>query len=159
VQRGTVIDYRRRRFGRVYTDDVRLLAKVDRAHKRLSGPATRRILEREHLEYGHPEYVRLAQIPVAHLYNLRKRPDYRKAAAYIESTHPPIVSIGERRRPDPGAPRIPAALERTAKSASDTEFAERMRRAKMELLRACKVESPIPPRWQENTRPGRGTKR
>lgn len=65
MQRGTVIDYRRRRFGRVYTDDVRLLAKVDRAHKRLSGPATRRILEREHLEYGHPEYVRLAQIPVA----------------------------------------------------------------------------------------------
>jgi hypothetical protein len=31
----------------------------------------------------------------------RKRPDYRKAAAYIESTHPAIVSIGERRRPDP----------------------------------------------------------
>src|ERR1022692_1184040 len=36
--------YRRRKFVRVYTEaDVRLLAKVDRAHERLSGPATRRI--------------------------------------------------------------------------------------------------------------------
>ena len=39
------------------------------------------------------------------------------------------------------------ALERIAKSASDTEFAERMRRAKMELLRQCKMESPLPPSW------------
>ena len=86
----------------MYTDaDVRQLAKVDRAHERLSGPATRRILEREHLEYGRREYDRLAQISVAHLYNLRKRPDYRKAAAYVERTHPATVSIGERRRPDP----------------------------------------------------------
>jgi transposase len=50
-------EYRRRRFARVYTAaDVRLLAKVDRAHEGLSGPATRRILEREAVEYGHREY-------------------------------------------------------------------------------------------------------
>jgi hypothetical protein len=40
-------------------------------------------------------------------------------------------------------------LERAAKSASDTQFAERMRQAKTELLRACKVEAPVPPRWEE----------
>jgi len=40
-------------------------------------------------------------------------------------------------------------LEGRAKSGSDTEFAERMRRAKGELLRACKIESPVPPRWGE----------
>ena len=94
--------YRRRRFGKVYTDgDVALLAKVDRAHARLSGPATRRILEREYGEYGQAQYARLAEISVAHLYNLRQRPDYRKQAASYESTRPAAVSIGERRRPDP----------------------------------------------------------
>src|ERR1035441_7682429 len=79
--------YRRRKFVRVYTEaDVRLLAKVDRAHERLSGPATRRILERKVEEYGHQEYARLTQISVGHLYNLRKRPDYRKQVALYEAT-------------------------------------------------------------------------
>ena len=40
-------------------------------------------------------------------------------------------------------------LERTARSASDTQFADRMRRAKAEVLRACKIEAPLPPRWGE----------
>src|ERR1022692_2356452 len=94
--------YRRRKFVRVYTEaDVRLLAKVDRAHERLSGPATRRILEREVEEYGHQEYARLTQISVGHLYNLRKRPDYRKQVALYEATCPAKISIAERRRPDP----------------------------------------------------------
>src|ERR1700722_12212906 len=96
------VEYRRRRFHKIYTDaDVALLAKVDRAHEGLSGPATRRILEREYGAYGHREYVRLAQISVAHLYNLRKRPDYRKQAARYEGTRPAAISIGERRKPDP----------------------------------------------------------
>lgn len=95
-------EYRRRRFPKVYTEaDLTLLARVDRAHEGLSGPATRRILEREHGEYGHREYARLAGISVAHMYNLRKRPDYRKQAARYESTRPTGISIGERRRPDP----------------------------------------------------------
>jgi transposase InsO family protein len=94
--------YRRRKFVRVYTEaDVRLLAKVDRAHQRLSGPATRRILEREVAEYGHQEYGRLAKISVGHLYNLRKRPDYRKQVLLFEVTRPTKVSIAERRRPEP----------------------------------------------------------
>src|ERR1700691_465972 len=80
------VAYRRRRFAQVYTEaDVRLLAQVDRAHERLSGPATRRILAREYQDYGRTEYARLAGISPAHLYNLRKRPDYRKVAAYQES--------------------------------------------------------------------------
>lgn len=96
------VEYRRRRFAKVYTEaDVRLLAQVDRAHERLSGPATRRILAREYEAYGRQEYARLAEISVAHLYNLRRRPDYRKTAAYHESTRAAAVSIGERRRPDP----------------------------------------------------------
>jgi hypothetical protein len=58
--------YRRHRFALRYTAaDVELLALVDEAHETLSGPATRRILEREYQQYGKPEYQRLASISVA----------------------------------------------------------------------------------------------
>jgi transposase InsO family protein len=94
--------YHRRRFPRKYTDrDVALLAEVDRAHERLSGPATRHILEREHARFGRAEYARLAQISIGHLYNLRASAGYRKRMAVYESTRPTAVSIGERRRPEP----------------------------------------------------------
>ena len=67
--------YRRRRFAQLYTGaDIELLASVDETHETLSGPATRRILEREFEVYKRPEYARLAAISVAHLYNLREHP-------------------------------------------------------------------------------------
>ena len=45
--------YRRHRFAPRYpAADVELLAHVDEEHQRLSGPATRHILEREYREYG-----------------------------------------------------------------------------------------------------------
>lgn len=94
--------YRRHKFRSTYTDaDVALLAEVDRAHERLSGPATCCILQREWQQYGQPGYERLAGISVAHLYNLRHSTKYRKQAAVFEPTRPQGVSIGERRRPDP----------------------------------------------------------
>jgi len=90
------------RFAGKYTDgDVTLLAEVDRAHERLSGPATQRILKREHEEYGKAEYVRLAGISVSHIYNLRAGAKYRRQAAVFEPTRPSANSIGERRRPEP----------------------------------------------------------
>jgi len=93
---------RKHRFPVKYTEaDVRLLAEVDRAHERLSGPATRRILQREYEQFGKQEYGRLAGISVAHLYNLRQSAGYRKHAAVFEATRPSRVAIGERRRPDP----------------------------------------------------------
>jgi hypothetical protein len=78
-----------------------LLAEVDCAHERLSGPATQRILKREYEEFGDRKFVRLAGISVGHLYNLRHSAAYRKVAAVFESTRPSAVSIGERRRPEP----------------------------------------------------------
>jgi transposase InsO family protein len=94
--------YRRRRFSQLYTRaDIELLASVDEAHETLSGPATRRILEREHLLYKRPEYARLAGISVAHLYNLRKRQRYRERLLNYTRTRPTAVSIGERRKPQP----------------------------------------------------------
>ena len=94
--------YQRRRFSVRYTaEDIGVLAEVDRAHARLSGPATRRILERECELYGKKEYQRLAQISVSHLYNLRASARYRNQAAVFEATRPAAAAIGERRRPEP----------------------------------------------------------
>ena len=94
--------YRRHRFRQRYTRaDIELLAAVDEAHETLSGPATRRILEREYQQYGKPEYERLAAISVAHLYNLRRHQRYRERRLTYHKTRPTTVAIGERRRPDP----------------------------------------------------------
>ena len=94
--------YKRHSFSRRYsTADIELLAQVDEAHEVLSGPATRRILEREHSVYGKPEFARLATISVAHLYNLRQHPRYRQRLLPTAKTQPTQVSIGERRKPMP----------------------------------------------------------
>ncbi len=93
---------RHRRFPRRYTPaDIELLARVDEAHETLSGPATRRILQRELHEYGNPEFERLASISNGHLYNLRGTPRYRQRLRNFEKTRPTAVAIGERRKPDP----------------------------------------------------------
>jgi transposase InsO family protein len=94
--------YQRHSFSVRYTpEDIALLAEVDRVHERLSGPATRHILEREYERYGHAQYQRLAKISVAHLYNLRASARYRNQAAVFEATRSTAIAIGERRRPDP----------------------------------------------------------
>jgi transposase InsO family protein len=94
--------YQRRRFPQRYMRaDVELLASVDEAHETLSGPATRRILEREFHLYGRPEYERLARISVSHLYNLRRSRRYRERRLNYTKTRPTAVQIGERRRPRP----------------------------------------------------------
>ena len=94
--------YQRHRFAAKYTvEDVALLAEVDRAHGRLSGPATRRILERAYEQFGEKQYERLAKISVAHLYNLRASARYRNQAAVFESTQSTAAAIGQRRKPDP----------------------------------------------------------
>lgn len=94
--------YRRHRFASRYTAaDIRLLAYVDRMHSDLSGPATQRILEREHTEYGQAVFQRLAGISVAQIYRFRKTAEYRKRNNTYQPTRPTPVSIGDRRRPDP----------------------------------------------------------
>lgn len=93
---------RRHRFaGRFTAADIELLAKVDEAHETLSGPATKRILEREWELYKHAEYARLATISVAHIYNLRRRERYGQQRMNYTKTRAVQVSIGERRKPQP----------------------------------------------------------
>jgi len=93
---------RRHRFPTRYTRaDIELLAQVDEAHETLSGPATRRIFEREFGHYRKLEFQRLAAISNGHLYNLRRTPHYRQRLKNYQKTRPSPVAIGERRRPDP----------------------------------------------------------
>jgi len=94
--------YQRHRFAARYTAaDIGLLAYVDRMHAGLSGPATKRILEREYGEYGQAVFQRLAAISVAQIYRFRKTAVYRKRNSTYQPTRPTPVSIGARRRPDP----------------------------------------------------------
>jgi transposase InsO family protein len=94
--------YRRHRFVSRYSRvDIELLASVDEAHETLSGPATQKILQREFHDFGKPQYERLAQISVAHLYRLRKNRTYRQHRVVYQPTRPTQVGIGERRAPQP----------------------------------------------------------
>ena len=94
--------YKRHRFASRFTRaDLELLARVDEAHETLSGPATKRILNREFETYNCFEYERLASISPAHIYNLRKQRHYRECLMSFTKTRPVKVAIGERRRPQP----------------------------------------------------------
>ena len=94
--------YQRHHFPTKFTrEDRLLLAEVDQAHDRLSGPATKAILKREYELFGQSEYQRLSQISVAHLYNLRKSNTYRNHTTTFAKTKATQAQFGERRRPDP----------------------------------------------------------
>jgi len=89
-------------FPRRYTvADIALLAGVDAAHEELSGPAVRRVMQREHEMFGKVEYVRLARISVSHIYNLRDSTVYRSQRVRVHHTQARQVGIAERRKPDP----------------------------------------------------------
>jgi hypothetical protein len=103
------VEYQRTKFATRYTPaDVGLLAYVDQAHGNLSGPATRRILEREYTDYGQAVYRRLAGISVAQLYRFRNTGAYRQRNTSYQPTRPTVIPIGERRKPQPQTPCIKA---------------------------------------------------
>jgi hypothetical protein len=89
--------YRRRRFPQRYTrEDAALLASVDEVHDTISGPATRKILQRARYDFKDAKYTRLAELSVAQLYRLRKSRAYRERLTTYQPTRPTKVSIGER---------------------------------------------------------------
>jgi transposase InsO family protein len=95
--------YERHRFPGKYTlADIALLAKTDELHDCLSGPATRKIMEREWAVYGNLDFKNISGISIAHLYNLRRSYLYRNMNKRYTKTKPAVVKIGERARPDPG---------------------------------------------------------
>jgi transposase InsO family protein len=105
IQRGQLrkAQYRRHRFPRSYTTkDIALLARTDELHDYLSGPATKKIMEREWVVYGHTDFRNISRISIAHLYNLRRSHFYRSVNKRYTKTKPTVVRIGERARPSPG---------------------------------------------------------
>jgi hypothetical protein len=101
--------YQRHRFPQKYSaEDVALLAKTDELHGWLSGPAPKKILERENEVYGHTEYACIAAISVAQIYNLRRSQRY--GGKRYTHTKQVISKIGERVKPQshgqPGQIRI-----------------------------------------------------
>jgi transposase InsO family protein len=101
--------YHRHRVPQKYSaEDVALLAKTDELHGWLSGPATKKILERENEVYGHYEYASIAAISVAQIYNLRRSQRY--GGKHYTHTKKVVSKIGERVRPEsqglPGQIRI-----------------------------------------------------
>ena len=102
-------EYHRHRFPQKYTmAEVALLAMTDELHGWLSGPATKKILEREYMVYGNGQFENLAGISVAQIYNLRRSKCYR--GRRFNHTRPVFSKIGERVRPEtlgqPGYIRI-----------------------------------------------------
>ena len=90
------------RFTAKYTvRDVDMLAQTDNAHGRLSGPATRRIFQRQYEIYGDKRFERLRTISSAHIYNLRSSRSYQQRAQTIAKTRSVGISIGIRRKPEP----------------------------------------------------------
>jgi transposase len=95
-----VTEYHRHRFPEKYTmAEVGLLAKTDELHGWLSGPATKKILEREYEVYGHAQFENISGISVAQIYNLRHSKRYR--GKRYTHTKPVISRIGERTKPEP----------------------------------------------------------
>jgi transposase InsO family protein len=96
------MQYRRHRFPRKYSpSEIGLLARTDELHGWLSGPATKKIMEREYEVYGHAEFGNISLISIAHLYNLRRSNTYRGMTRRYTKTKPVVSRIGERVRPDP----------------------------------------------------------
>lgn len=104
-----VTEYHRHRFPQKYdATEVALLAKTDELHGWLSGPATKKILEREYEVYGQAQFENISRVSVAQIYNLRGSKRYR-GKRYVH-TKPVISKIGERVKPEsdgqPGHIRI-----------------------------------------------------
>jgi transposase InsO family protein len=93
-------------FAKLYKrEDISLLAETDECHQTLSGPATKKLFERGYGIFKDSRYARLANISVAHIYNLRKCDIYREKRRNFTKTKKSVVAIGERRKPRPnGAP-------------------------------------------------------
>jgi transposase InsO family protein len=70
-------------------------------HSTLSGPATKKLMERAHQVFGDSRYERLAGISVSHLYNLRGTKPYQNKRRHWTKTNPTAAPIGTRRAPRP----------------------------------------------------------
>ena len=93
---------KRNTFEKTYTKaDIELIAKVDNANERLSGPATIQIFKDEFNIFKKTNFERLKNISSTHFYRLRQTPRYREKAKTFSKTKPTSANIGERKKPQP----------------------------------------------------------
>lgn len=99
-----VTEYQRHSFAHKYQDrDIKLLAITDELHEFPNGNAVKTTLKR--LAVLDPQYKSIAQISVSHIYNLRKKPAYRRITKRFEKTKSSKygrIGIGQRQKPLPG---------------------------------------------------------
>lgn len=80
--------------------DIELLHWVDSQH-RLSGQATKKILQREFHTFNNENFRKLANISVSHIYNLRKTKIYLHFGIVFTKTKSVVSNIGVRKKPRP----------------------------------------------------------
>ena len=89
-------------FVRKYTaEDIERLFEMDQANEQVCGPAISHLFKRALHVYGDTRYVRLAELSVSHLYNLRKGAGYRAKRIHCVPTRSVCNPIGVRRPPRP----------------------------------------------------------
>jgi transposase InsO family protein len=92
----------RHRFATRYSvSDIARLIETDNLHSRLSGKATKAILEREWRVYGRQAYEDVRRISVSHIYNLRQTMQYTSQSLTFTKTQAVSTPIGTRKKPRP----------------------------------------------------------
>ncbi len=86
---------------RYTTNDIARLIETDSAHGTLSGKATREVFQRSFKIFSDERFLRLKDISVSHLYNLRETRQYVSNSLSFTKTSSIRSSIGERRKPSP----------------------------------------------------------
>ena len=82
-------------------DDILALVKLDELHGTLNGNATKKLCERAWNIYQDSAYKRLANISVAHLYNLRASAGYKNHRLILNKPKPVKSNICKRKTPIP----------------------------------------------------------
>lgn len=78
---------KRHRFPKKYnSSDVARLIETDNAHERLSGSATKSILQREYDKFNKREYKNIKNVSVSHIYNLRRTRQYQSHSLTVKKT-------------------------------------------------------------------------
>jgi transposase InsO family protein len=89
-------------FQKVYTEtDIETLVQTDNLHKRPTGQALQRIFKRMFCLFKDEEFVRLQNISLGHIYNLRGTQRYQRKALKYTKTPKTKAPIGIRQKPQP----------------------------------------------------------
>jgi len=81
--------------------DIEILATIDEHHDRPCGQTIKALCQHAAELFGEKKHENLANISVAHIYNLRGSRIYKNKRTHFEKTHSKKSSIGVRQKPHP----------------------------------------------------------